>query len=52
MFQFPFICTLSLVILAACTTPPVSDQSELAEIFADYVGNDIPGAAVLRTLDV
>ncbi|HLE55789.1 MAG TPA: serine hydrolase domain-containing protein [Rhodothermia bacterium] len=51
MSQLSFICTLSFVILAACTAPPVSDQYKLAEIFPDYVGNDVPGAAVLVIQD-
>ena len=46
------IISLSTVLwLAKCTSPPVTDQYKLAEIFADYVGNDVPGAAVLVIQD-
>ena len=49
--RFIIISLSTVLLLAKCTSPPVTDQYKLAEIFADYVGNDVPGAAVLVIQD-
>lgn len=47
MTQLSFFSLSFVLLLAGCTASPVSNQQRLAEIFSDYVGNDVPGAAVL-----
>jgi len=36
-----------MVCLLACSDPPMTVQEQLTQLFSDYIGADVPGAAVL-----